>query len=154
MTCDMAAQMEVLEKIRTTEKRRDEARAAGHAATVRFLEYKVAALWDRMNEITGDEPAVHRQPSSRRLYPPTPTAISLPAALQLLADIVLARKRRDTALAAGAAAEVRRLEEQEAALRVRLDEVMESPHPGASRSGHRVAPLPAYPEIALSVGHA
>ena len=104
MRCDMAAQMEVLEEINATRDRQCAAQAAGHAATARFLEHRVAALEVRLDEIMGVEPAVHRQPSSPRLYPYTPTETGLSAAVQRLADIVLMRKRRAAAHAAAHAA--------------------------------------------------
>lgn len=113
MRCDMAAQMEVLEEINATRDRQCAAQAAGHAATARFLEHRAAALKVRLNEIMGVEPAVHRQPSSPRLYPYTPTETGLSAAVQRLADIVLMRKRRDAAHAA-TDAEILRLEKQAA----------------------------------------
>ena len=102
-----AALTELLEEINAT---RDRQRAA-QAATARFLEHRMAVLEVRLNEIMGVEPAVHRRPSSPRLYPYTPTETGLSAAVQRLADIVFMRKRRDAAHAT-TDAEILRLEEQ------------------------------------------
>ena len=106
-----AAKMEVLEEISATRDRQRAAQAAGHAATARFLEHRMAVLEVRLNEIMGVEPAVHRRPSSPRLYPYTPTETGLSAAVQRLADIVFMRKRRDAAHTT-TDAEILRLEKQ------------------------------------------
>ena len=52
-----AEKMKVITEINATMRRQDAARAAGDLAEVHRIEDVIGALWLRMGEIMGDEPA-------------------------------------------------------------------------------------------------
>ena len=128
-----AAKVKVIREIRATEKRRDEALAAGDTAEVHRLEKEVEALWTKMGMIrSGLFPGPHGRDAATGQRPHVTQTGA--AQIEVLEALGVTRERHDAARAAGDHAEVRRLEKEVKALRAKMDELCRPPT-RASRSG-------------------